>query len=207
MKNKIKKTFLDILFEPDDDEEEIFPEKEDETNLKQVEEDLKNDSTNKEDGQLNARDVLYRKSGKSAFINLDETMEQEIQSVSTKQEIKNDEYEFSSQLSPIFGVVGTNDNNKKTVKKVDPEVSEHLINKPENSHLEIITSPIYGYGSKEDIEKGNDNQMIDEEELHELLDDNDDSAVHDDFSDHVYVEYNDPDTDEINLFNSYGDDE
>ena len=47
MKNKINKTFLDILFEPDDDEEEIFPEKEDETNLKQVEEDLKNDSTNK----------------------------------------------------------------------------------------------------------------------------------------------------------------
>ena len=54
-------------------------------------------------------------------------------------------------------------------------VDEALINKPDSSHLEIITSPIYGYGSRSDYEKDHPDLFetipaSDEEELHRLLD-------------------------------------
>ena len=54
---------------------------------------------------------------------------------------------MSSQISPIFGVIKQN---KPKVVNVDHEKVETLTNKPADAHLDIITSPIYGYGNKED---------------------------------------------------------
>ena len=196
MKKRIKKTFLDILFEPEEDEIEIFP---DEESVKKTKAFLK-DTSNKT--EMNAKDVLYRKSETSAFIDLDEkpVVKKEIE------EKKNNEYEFSNQISPMFGVLSTDE--KKKVTKVEKKVvNESYINKPDDSHLEIITSPIYGYGPQEDS-KETAEEVLDEQELHELLDEEEvETTVEDDFADHVYVEYNDDDEDEINLFSSYGDDE
>ena len=85
-------------------------------------------------------------------------------------------------------------------------MNESLINRPDSSHLEIITSPIYGYGNREDFEKEHPDLFTDlssaseEEELHRLLDE--DYG----FDDHTYDDIDDDD-EEINLFNAYGEDE
>ena len=156
----IKKRFIDILFESDDeDEEEVVP---------VAEPVKKKEAVKKEETSFNAKDVLYRKSDQSAFINLEET----IKTVKENKAAKEEEYELSSQISPIFGLIKEN---KPTYKKpADTGRDETLLSKPDDSHLEIITSPIYGYGTKDDQDISSlviDNGYAeDEEELHRLLD-------------------------------------
>ncbi|MBR4470728.1 MAG: hypothetical protein IKS54_05360 [Erysipelotrichaceae bacterium] len=186
MKNDIKKKFIDILFEPDDDEEEIVEKKETAKPVK------------KQESTVNARDILYRKPEKSAFINLEEKKEK-------KQDIGVEtvygDYEFSSQISPIFGVIKENKPNFVP----NTSVNESLVSKPDNSHLEIITSPIYGYGSREDYSKDHFdiNEVLadtDEEELHRLLDEDYgyDAHTYDDIDD---------DDEELDLFSLFNEDE
>ena len=158
----IKKRFLDILFETDDeeDEEEVVAVAEPVREAEPVKK--------KEETSFNAKDVLYRKSDQSAFINLEETIKTVKETGSSEEE----EYELSSQISPIFGLIREN---KQTVRKpVETDQNETFVSKPDDSHLEIITSPIYGYGTKDhqDIKSlGIDNGYAeDEEELHRLLD-------------------------------------
>ena len=59
----IKKRFIDILFEPEDDPEE-------DDIIKEL--DTKKQET-KEVSTISAKDILYRKPEQSAFINLEET--------------------------------------------------------------------------------------------------------------------------------------
>lgn len=196
----IKKRFIDILFEPEDEEEEdLFEEKSGKQDKKTV----------KEAQPINAKDILYRKSDQSAFIDLEET----INSVKNIRK-ETEEYELSSQISPIFGVIREG---SQTVKH-EVDTNEALVNKPEDSHLDIITSPIYGYGSKEDIEdelqNEDDYQFIDRE-LHELFDRPAEerdahyvSPVQEE-DDDEYLDYRmrrDEDEDDITLFDIYGED-
>ena len=186
MKNDIKKKFIDILFEPDDDEEDLVrPEPE----IKPVK---------KQENTVKAKDILYRKSDRSAFIDLDD---KKTSKPAKKDEPEYGDYEFSSQISPIFGVIKEN----KPEFKTSVTTNESLINKPDNSHLEIITSPFYGYGKREDLSKDNYDlnnalENTDEDELHRLLDE--------DFGydDHTYDDF-DKNMDEIDLFNSYDEEE
>ena len=205
MKSNIKKRFIDILFEPEDYDEEEEIEVEEPV----VERKTPVQQTVKEENPLKAKDILYRKSEKSAFIDLD--IKKEVKS--EKEERKND-YEFSSQISPIFGVLRENDGTSS--KKIISPVKEEMINKPDSSHLEIITSPIYGYGRGEDEVKAETpvesypNNNRDEEELHRLYDSERDYG-YDDYSDHTYDDFEqnvlDEDEDEdLNLFNSYRED-
>ena len=133
-----------------------------------------------------AKDFLYKKSEQSAFIDLDPPKKNERKVISTP----DGEYEFSSQISPIFGVIKENDYKVNT--KSDPDTK--IVNKPDSSHLEIITSPIYGYAKQNDAQYNYNEYFEDtsEQELHELLDD--------DFQDdHTYDDF--ADDEEINLFN------
>ncbi|MBO4358711.1 MAG: hypothetical protein J5796_02805 [Erysipelotrichaceae bacterium] len=134
MKAGIKKKFLDILFE-DYEDDEAEEEKAVETPIFKDEE--------KPESPVNAREVLYRKKEGSAFIDLDETVKPDV--VSEEEKIKK-EYEMSSQLSPIFGVVGEKQRNIQPKMEVD----DTQTNRPESSHLDIITSPIYGYGQQDE---------------------------------------------------------
>ena len=186
MKNDIKKKFIDILFEPDDDEEEIIEKKEVEKPVR------------KQENTVNARDILYRKPEKSAFINLEEKKEK-------KEDIGIEttygDYEFSSQISPIFGVIKENKPNFVS----NTSVNETLVSKPDNSHLEIITSPIYGYGNREDYSKEHFdiNEVLadtDEEELHRLLDE--DYG----YDAHTYDDIDDND-EELDLFSMFTEEE
>lgn len=157
----IKKRFIDILFESDDEEEE-------EEVVPAVEPVRKKEQVKKEETSYKAKDVLYRKSDQSAFIDLEQT----IKTVKEKKAAPEEEYELSSQISPIFGLI--KENKPSYRKPVDADPDETLFSKPDDSHLEIITSPIYGYGSKDDQDIGSlviDNGYAeDEEELHRLLD-------------------------------------
>ena len=190
MKNDIKKKFIDILFEPEEDEEEevyVRPKAEPKP-VKKLENAVK------------AKDILYRKPERSAFIDLEEKKKKE-----EKKEPVNvyGDYEFSSQISPIFGVI--KESKPEVKSSSSASVNEALFSKPDSSRLEIITSPIYGYGKREDFEKEHpdlfaDHPFSDEEELHMLIDD--DYA----YDSHTYDDIEE-DNEEINLFNSYGEEE
>ena len=70
MKNSIKKKFIDILFEPEDDEEQDLFVEETVKEIKKKEIKEKRES----EPAVKAKDILYKKPEKtSAFINLDET--------------------------------------------------------------------------------------------------------------------------------------
>lgn len=187
MKSDIKKKFIDILFEPEeDDEEEVY-----------VRPKAEPKPVKKQEKTVKAADILYRKPERSAFIDLDDKKKKKEE----KKEPENvyGDYEFSSQISPIFGVIKEN---KPEIKKSSASVNESLTSRPDSSHLEIITSPIYGYGSREEYEKDHPDLFAglvdtDEEELHQLLDE--DYG----YDDHTYDDIDDKDEQEINLFNSY----
>lgn len=181
MKDSVKKKFLDILFDPDDDEDEV---------------EQSNKKAAKEENPYRAKDVLYHKSNTSAFIDLNtNNSNKETDKV---EETEND-YEFSSQISPIFGIIKEG---KKPERKIRP-VDEKVLGNPDDSHLNIVTSPIYGYGSSDD-NNVNDSFMVDNNE-YDLEEDeqpvifetnkSEDLQTFDDFSN---------DDDEINLFNSIG---
>ena len=163
-----KNKFMDILFE-DEPEDEI-----NESNKG-----ISSSDTNKGNLSFNAKDLLYKKNGSSPFIDLDETVKSFEESIAPKE---NEEYELSSQISPIFGVIKKEE---KKVVKVAPEIIKSQTIKPSDSHLDIITSPIYGYGNKEDAIDNNydvkgisEDEVIDEDEqLHNLFDNNDPSDI------------------------------
>ena len=130
MKKEIKRRFIDILFEPDET---------DNTGNEQQVEEVDNQK---------AKSVLYseKKENKSAFIDLNEPKKIKKE----KRDLpKKEEYEMASQISPIFGVL--KENKEVVIKKTTTD--ENIINKPEGSHLDIITSPIYGYAKKEELEE------------------------------------------------------
>ena len=184
MKNSIKKKFIDILFEPDDDEEQdLF--------VEETVKDIKKDEIIRDiPPAVKAKDILYKKPEKSsAFIDLDESKPAKSESSRSGGSSNETDYEFSSQISPIFGVL--KESQPLPAKK--RETDDTLVNKPENSHLEIITSPIFGYGQREgEFET----PLNEEEELHYLFDeDREETAEHtfDDFES----------DDEISLFSSF----
>ena len=61
MKSDIKRKFLDILFEPEDEDDEVYEKPKQE--VKPVK---------KQENTVKAADILYRKQEKSAFIDLNE---------------------------------------------------------------------------------------------------------------------------------------
>ncbi len=189
--NDLKKIFTDILFEPEEkvELEEIIKEKN------------KKETAGKSDrSPFKASEILYRKSG-TAFINYDE---KKSASDTIDSSLDDGEYEFSANISPMYGVI--NDGEKKSQEKA--EVNEKLVKRPANDYLDIVPSPIYGYGYKEDNEtefpeyeeasEKIENDVMeedDEEEIHRIFSDSDD--------DHSRTEK----TGDISLFDIFGDEE
>ena len=139
----LKQKFLDILFEDEDDETEV----KDTPVIKKEAVKKEEKKEEIEESAIKAKDILYRKAGKSPFINLDNTTK------GTHFDLNDsNQYEMSSQISPIFGLIANEDKRKVNVSS---EITESQITKPADSHLDIITSPIYGYGSKEDAMDNN----------------------------------------------------
>ena len=180
----LRKKFIDILFEDDNDDEE--------TNSNEVSTDVR-----KSESPIKAKDVLYRKSATSPFVNLTEEPKRQEDSVAEKiPEV----YEMSSQISPIFGLIKEN---KPKVVSVKPEITESQTNKPSDSHLDIITSPIYGYGNKEDAIDNN-------YEVRNIIDENEDDELHHLFDEeenlnNSYDDMQDNPDEEISLFRLFGD--
>ena len=141
MKKSLKKKFLDILFEEEGYEK------------KKVNRKLNDDSFNepvilKKTGKntVDAKNVLYHKPNGSAFIDLDEKPAENSNNDFIAKEKPRKDYEFTSQISPIFGMVKEKKKNFKNTKEID----DSLTSKPDTSHLDIITSPIYGYGPQDE---------------------------------------------------------
>lgn len=144
MKNDLKKKFLDILFEPEEDVVE-------ESEITEVR-GLKTNTT-KETKTIKASELIYgqketkpliQKEVKSSnsFINLDikETKKEE-----PKPEVKadlSDTYELKHHISPIFGNIENKKAKKEEIVK-KPAVSQNAINPKE--YTGIVLSPIFGY--------------------------------------------------------------
>mgnify|MGYP003311030595 CR=1 FL=1 len=144
----LKKKFIDILFEDDPEDKEIS-------------EKLLNNKNNKKD-QLSAKDVLYHKNNSSAFINLYEDTKKEISEIEKEKEAFKEEYEMSSQISPIFGML--KDGEPKAVTKNDSLKTQ---NKKDNSVLDIVASPIYGNQFDEEDEINKDETDTEEQQTEE----------------------------------------
>lgn len=190
----LKNKFMDILFEDDTDDDVSDNENVDKNNIKE-----KANMTNTTG--INVKDLLYRKSDSSPFIDLEETIASSSNNIVDGDLNNNDEYELSAQISPIFGVIKKAE--RKTTK-VSSEIIKSQTVKPTDSHLDIITSPIYGYGNKEDAIDNNYNvkgvgEYIndEEEQLHDLFDNNDPSDMD--------VMSDDSLDDDISLFRLFGD--
>ncbi|MDO4199097.1 MAG: hypothetical protein Q4D13_08955 [Erysipelotrichaceae bacterium] len=190
-KSTFGKKFYDILFESEDEETEEIEETEEE-NIPEpyIRKEEKKDTP----VSLNASDILHKKSAQSAFI--DYVKSPVVQNNETSKETKEEEetYEFSSNISPIFGVIGP----KKKEPAVNPDrkVVSSQTNRPEDYHLDIVPSPIYGYSSKEEAERDkfevNNFESVDDEELHRLFETQDNLRIKDE---------------EINLFDSFEEEE
>lgn len=142
----IKKKFIDILFETDSDQAEEQPVVDIRTEPEEVV------------SNFNAKDVLY-KSKSSAFIDLEETIEE----AHKEEEVREypTDYEFSQQISPMFGIVKKAENARKTVVP-KPQKDEKMVSKPEDSHLDIVTSPFFGYGQNYEIRQTPEDSVKDE---------------------------------------------
>ena len=191
----LKKKFIDILFEDDVDEQEL----QDDAYYAQK---ADKPSKNIEESPIKAKDILYRKSSSSTFINLTDPCINNDDDTFSVEDLKKDEYEMSTQISPIFGVI--KENVKKTIN-VDPVITEAQTNKPSDAHLDIITSPIYGYATKEDAQDNNYDVKSaigenEDEELHHLFDEQEES-LNDSYD---ALDSNPLDEEEISLFRLFG---
>jgi len=182
--NDIKKKFIDILFDSDPDiDDESREIEQTPTNNTELEK--------KSVPSIKAKDILYRKSSNSPFINYGDS------DISVKTLVEddeeNDEYVLSPQLSPMFGIL----NKGEIVKQDSEESSDTIVKKPEDYHLDIVTSPIYGYGKKEDVLEnyyktyGKNEEFNEDQELNSVFFDSDNNSS---------------DTQEISLFDTIEDD-
>ena len=189
----LKKKFIDILFEDDAEEEEIADEIPSEERKSIA---AANAKKNIEESPIKAKDILYRKSSTSPFVNLTETKKP---SPVVKEEFTKEEYEMTSQISPIFGLLQENKDEKITVVS---NLNETQTNKPTDSHLDIITSPIYGYSSGDSLPQDNNDQVREdeEEELHHLFDEEESLNVSYD----TLSQKPEEGSDEISLFRLFG---
>lgn len=180
----IKKKICEILFEEDESEVDDSEKKPIIKEVKKVEEVINNEGP-----QIKAKDFLYRKS--DVFVDLNDNKKP------SNYSDNNEAYVFSSQISPIFGVIKQD---KKQETESELKVNKKLTSKPADAHLDIITSPIYGYGSDEDNKNAiddlvEDKQELDEEELHDLFDNEEKNDSLDKLED----------DEEITLFKLFGD--
>lgn len=192
---KKKFNFMDILFEQDTDEveeveeveEPVKPFKKVEAEVPQYKQETEKPVVDKT-APLKAEDVMYKKS-QTTFIDYINTPVGYHSDNKPEEKKEEEAYEFSTNISPIFGVIEPK--KKETVTKAKVVTSQ--VNKPEDYHLDIVPSPIYGYSSKEDAQKehyevNNLEEEVNEDELHRLFETQDSLHVKDE---------------EINLFDSY----
>lgn len=194
---KKKFSFRDILFEPEEpeiEEEETEVEEEPVKPVKRVAtkpQANKEPETEEKTVSVKAEDVLYKKSQTFIdYINSPVAQEDKKAEQNKEEEV----YEFSTNISPIFGVIEPKEKKETPVKT---KVVTSQVNKPEDYHLDIVPSPIYGYSSKEEAEKenytvNNLEEEISEDEMHSLFETQDSLHVKDV---------------EINLFDSYEEEE
>ena len=180
----IKQKFIDILFERDPEEKQEQPA----VDITAEPEDVVSN--------FNAKDVLY-KSKSSAFIDLEET----IQEVKKEEDLPQD-YQFSQQISPMFGVVRKEEDNSQNVIRI-AEKDESMVSKPDDSHLDIVTSPFFGYGQNYVIKQPSEDSVKEEDYPY----DQDDPYVQG-LYEHPDIPYDDnqePADEDMRLFDEYED--
>lgn len=134
--NTIKEKFMNILFEPEEEEDE-YPKRD-------ILEEIKKDKNLRpKPSTIKATDLLYGKkdsdSSSQVFIDLNEITKE------PPEVVTNEEYVASPNISPIFGNI---DESKKTKKSNNSTTLNYAsVDKPSSNYLGMVLSPIYGYDS------------------------------------------------------------
>ena len=137
----IKQRFLDILFEDEDDEEEVRKPSNKETRVKASDLLYGKKETNEvnEKKEEKIEKPIVKKESESAFINYDQKASKE-----EKKDIKLEEiYVAQPALSPIFGNIEKENDKKKKDEVISVDYAS--IEKPGSNYLGTVLSPIYGY--------------------------------------------------------------
>ncbi|MBQ0035638.1 MAG: hypothetical protein KBT35_01835 [Firmicutes bacterium] len=162
----IKQKFINILFDGEDEEEEEVVADAPIADVRQ--------ETKKEASSVKAADLMYKKP-QSAFIDVDEKPISAKELLTDSKEEDDEEYVLSPQLSPIFGIIN---NNGEAVHVEVSKRNEEQVKKPEDVHLDIIPSPIYGYGNSEESKHNFDEETyINKDIRHIFNDDVDDETI------------------------------
>lgn len=155
----IKQKFMEILFSDSDEEEVVAQAPITDVNPKV--EPKKNDSSS-----YKAADIMYKKpAGQSVFIDANSTGNVSAKKLFNEEE-KEEEYVLSPQLSPIFGVI---DNAGSAVNVEPTRQTKAQVKKPEDVHLDIVPSPIYGYGNKEVNNHDFDEETYINKDIHHIF--------------------------------------
>lgn len=142
MKRDFRDTVINLLFEPEEDDEQVVAE----GPLQTV--DVKKPHVAKvappKREEINVKEIIYgEKVKKPTFIDVDEKSET-IAPVVNVPKADDHPYEVQPNLSPIFGVI--KDERVKVVKEVVADESQ--VKKPRTSYLGTVLSPIFGYDSE-----------------------------------------------------------
>lgn len=141
MKNDLKKKFLDILFEPEEESEVVVEEE-----LKEVR-GLRTTPVKEERRETvkpnRTPETTKRVVTSNSFINLDkvEDKKEEIKTKEVNVDLS-DTYELKHHISPIFGNIETKTTKKEEIVK-KPSVSVSIPNNKD--YTGIVLSPIFGY--------------------------------------------------------------
>lgn len=147
----IKEKFLNILFEPEDGEEDEVKEPEIKVKPKQ--------------SHIKATDILYGKKDEheSPFIDINEiTKEPPNLTI-------NEEFVSSPNISPIFGNI--DDAKKQKKSTASTTLNYASVDKPNSSVLGMVLSPVYGYDTRVEEEKPVNNRPVKDVDVTEELSD------------------------------------
>lgn len=187
----IKKKFLDILFEPDDEEE------------KKVQK--SNTSVNNDNAPLKATDLLYGKktSKSSAFINLADEVNKEDNTEDVSNSEEKPFYTSSPNLSPIFGNIDSN--KKKKTFSTNGAVDFAYTDKPNGNYLDMVMSPIYGYDTNSANEARSKLDLLRQNHFHDndITEDLSDIFSTDEFKQEINNSEPEINNSEIDLFSSF----
>lgn len=163
----IKQKFINILFDGEEEEEEVVADA-------PIADVKPSNEVKKETSSVKAADLMYKKP-QSAFIDVEEKPVSAKELLTDSIDDNDEEYVLSPQLSPIFGIIN---NNGEAVHVEVSKRTDEQIKKPEDIHLDIIPSPIYGYGNKEENKHDFDEETyINKDIRHIFNDDIDDETI------------------------------
>ena len=161
----LRKKFIDILFEPDEEidiDAPLTDVKTRSSDRKDIKKESKKEIKKEPSKVIDAREVLYGEPSKqTSFIDYFDGINNK--KPNDKKVAEEEKYEMHDNVSPIFGLLNQKERKKKTVS--EKEIQKAIT---PSDYISVVLSPIYGY----DTAKANDaRSVLDEKQNSSKADD------------------------------------